>query len=230
MRGVLSINQSNFYSANIPSEATLNRATAMLGVQMQNRWSSSITSMGHQACWCLRGKGQVKEMSPGVSCHWAGLCWGYWDYRNLIDWLKVATEMAKQTDRREVVPKRWSTRVQSYCTCVGLDPRDRQTNSFVWSKWTGWEWWGKHGVKINRLLFMKHFESQQTDLEQYSKFYRQPMKGIKQWNTASKWRWFRHDAGQSILNMLKFSEVSVRDTIQKWIAIIKMTRHKISWK
>ena len=35
---------------------------------------------------------------------------------------------AERTDRqREVVPKRRGTRVKSSCTCVGLEPKDRQT-------------------------------------------------------------------------------------------------------
>ena len=33
---------------------------------------------------------------------------------------------------------------------------------------TGWEEWSKHGAKINRLLFMKHFVGQQTNFDQYS--------------------------------------------------------------
>ena len=52
------------------------------------------------------------------------------------------------------------------------------------------------------------------------------MKGMKQWNTASKWRWLRHQASQSLLNTLKFGEVSVHDTIPKWIAVIETTGHK----
>ena len=129
----------------------------------------------------------------------------------------------------EVVPKRRDTRVKSSCTCVGLDPRDWQT-IIVWSQWKGWKWCGKHRVKINRLFFTQGFVGQQIDLKQYSKPYWQPMKGTKQWNTASKWRRLCHQAGQSILNTLKFVEVSVRDTIQKWIAIIEMTGHKSSCK
>ena len=47
------------------------------------------------------------------------------------------------------------------------------------------------------------------------------MKGTKQWNTAGKRKWLCYNLGQSILNPLKLAEVSVRDTIQKWIAIIR---------
>ena len=39
-----------------------------------------------------------------------------------------------------------------------------------------------------------------------------------------------YNTGQSILHTLKFGEVSVRDAIQKWIAIIETTGHKSSCK
>ena len=42
-------------------------------------------------------------------------------------------------------------------------------------------------MKINMLFVIKGFEGQQTDLEQYSKPYWQPMKGTKQWNSAGKY-------------------------------------------
>ena len=130
------------------------------------------------------------------------------------------------TDRQwHIVPERQGIRVKSSCACVRLDPGDSQTDSFAWSQWTGWEWWGKHGGKINRLLFIKRFLGQQPDLEQYSKFYWQPVKGTKQWNIVSE-KWFCYNKGQSILNTRKFGEVSVRNTIQKWIAIFEMTGHK----
>ena len=53
------------------------------------------------------------------------------------------------------------------------------------------------------------------------------MKGTKLWNTASKWRWLCHNAGQSIVNMLKLDKVSVPDTWQKWIAIIETAGHNL---
>ena len=93
--------------------------------------------------------------------------------------------------QREVVPQRQGTRVKGSFACVVWDTRDQQTNSFAWSQWMGWKRCGKHGVEINRLFFMKTFGGQQTDLEQCSKFYWQPMKGTKQWNTASKRRWLQ---------------------------------------
>ena len=132
--------------------------------------------------------------------------------------------------QQEVVPKRQSTRVKSSCTCVGLDPRDWRTIILVWSQWMGWEWWGEHGVKINRLFFTQGFVGQSMDPEQYSKPCWQPMKRMKQENTAGKWRRLCLQAGQSILNMLKPCEVNVGDTIQKWIAIIEMTENTEIWQ
>ena len=105
------------------------------------------------------------------------------------------------TDRqRQVVPRKWGTRMISSCTRVGLDPRDWQTIIVVRSQWTGWKRCSKQGVKINRLFFTQGFVGQQIGLKQYSKPYWQPMKGTKQWKTASKWRRLCHQAGQSILN------------------------------
>ena len=112
----------------------------------------------------------------------------------------------------EVGPERQGTRVKSSCTCFGLDPRDWQTNAFAWSQWKGWEWWGKHGVKINRLLFMKRFIGQQTDLEQNSNFFTGNQ--WREWSseTVSKRRQLCHNMGQSILNMLWLADVSVCNT------------------
>ena len=70
------------------------------------------------------------------------------------------------TDKQwEVVPKAKGTSVKCPRACVGLDPMDQQSDSFVWSLWAGWEWCSKQGVKINRLFFTKNFVDQQTDLE-----------------------------------------------------------------
>ena len=101
--------------------------------------------------------------------------------------------------RRQVVPKRRDTTVKSSCTSIGLDPRDWQTIIIVWSLWTTMNRCGKHGVKINSLFFMQGFVGRQIDLKKYSKLHWQPMKGTKQWNTASKWRRHCHKAGQLIL-------------------------------
>ena len=46
--------------------------------------------------------------------------------------------------------------------------RDKQNDSFVWSQWKGWKWWGKHWVKKNRLFLTKSSAGQQTDLEHHS--------------------------------------------------------------
>ena len=80
-------------------------------------------------------------------------------------------------DRRwKIIQKRRDTRVKSSYARVGLDPMDQQTNSFVWSQWTGCEWWSKHGVKINMLFFMKCFVGQQIILNNILHF------------TGSQWR------------------------------------------
>ena len=68
-------------------------------------------------------------------------------------------------------------------------------------------------MKINRLFFIQGFVGQQTDLKQYSKPYWQPRKGTNQWNTVSKWKSLCHQGGQSIVNALRFGEVSAHDTI-----------------
>ena len=133
----ISIKQSNLYSANVPGEAKLSGATAksMFNNELE-KTPSSVTSTDHRACWRLWRKGQVKEIY--LQTFLEGSNWNGWMDRQ---W--------------EVVPKRRSTRVKSSCGCVGLDPRDRQTNTFVWSQWMVWEWCGKHGVKINRLYFLQ---------------------------------------------------------------------------
>ena len=153
------IYQSINQSINQISIAPLSQAKPSLVAWQPNRCSTAKLmkqfrniSEGHRACWCLWGTGQVKEMC--LQMFLEGSNWNGW--------------MGRQ---REVVQKRQGTRVKSSCACVGLVPRDRQTNSLVWSQWTEWEWCGKHGVKINRLVFMKRLVGQQTDLEQYSKFH-----------------------------------------------------------
>ena len=60
--------------------------------------------------------------------------------------------------------------MKSPCTCACLDTRDRQTDSSDLSVWDGSDA-ASMGVKVNGLFFMKHFVGQQTDLEQYSKYY-----------------------------------------------------------
>ena len=89
---------------------------------------------------------------------------------------------------------------------------------------------GKHGMKINRLFFMQGIVGQQIDLKKYSKPHWQPMKGTKQWNTASKWMRLCHQVSQLILYTLKPCEVNVSNTIQKWIAVIEIAGHESSCK
>ena len=132
-----SINQSiNFYSASIPGKARLSGATAKSVFNSKNRGNSSVTSTGHGEWRYLWGKGQIKEMRLPIylqDSNWTG--WTDWQW--------------------EVVPKRPGTRVKSFSTSIGLDPRDWQTIIIAWSQWTGRNRCGKHGVKINRLFFSR---------------------------------------------------------------------------
>ena len=142
--------------------------------------------------------------------------------------MKVATEMAERTDSSSLFQRDGSQEWQALgpvlvCT-LGTD----RLLVNVQSEWVGWKWYGKLGVKGKRLYFMKHLLGQQINLEQYSKPYCQPMKGMKRRKTAGKWRRFCHQAGQLILNTLQPCEVNVRDTMQKWIAIIKANGHESS--
>ena len=104
--------------------------------------------MAATGCWVcrgLRGEGRDKELYRKMFLegrNWNGWTEGQW----------------------QVVPERRGTRVNSSCACVVLDPRDWQTNSFAWCQWMGWELWGKHGMKVNRLLFMKRFVGQKLIL------------------------------------------------------------------
>ena len=134
----------------------------------------------------------------------------------LIQIFLKGSNWAGWTDRqRQVVPKRWGTKVKSSSTCIGLDPRDWQTVIIVWSQWTGRNRCGKHGVKINRLFFPQGFEGQQIDLKQYSTPYWQPMVTITNGNykvylcvRAS----FGTDSGGPCLRVvliLKFSKTDV---------------------
>ena len=50
-----SINQSNFYSVNIPQRSQTQWRNSQISVQQQNQGNSSITSKGHRACWYLWG-------------------------------------------------------------------------------------------------------------------------------------------------------------------------------
>ena len=147
-----SINQSNFYSANIPGQVS---------VQQKNRGNRSVTSAGHGDWRYLWGKGQNKEMCLQIFLE--GSNWTGWMDR-----------------QRQVVPKRRGTRVKSSSTSIGLDPRDWQTIIIVWSQWTGRNQCSQRGMKINRLFFTQGFVGQQIDLKQYSKPYWHPLKGTKQ--------------------------------------------------
>ena len=154
-----------------------------------------MASTGCQVCQCLRGAGQVKDMY--LQMFREGSNWYGWRVR-----------------QQQVVPESRGTRMKSSCAFAGLDPRDWQTKLYIWYQWMEWEWWGKHGVKINRLLFMKRFAGPQTDLEQYSQIDWQPMKGMTQWNTVSERRWLCNDTGESILSTFSSSSTMISSSRQ----------------
>ena len=64
---IFSINQWNFYSINTPRKSQAQCPTSRISIYQQNRWSSSLTSMSHQVCWCLWGIGQGKRVSWDIS-------------------------------------------------------------------------------------------------------------------------------------------------------------------
>ena len=64
--------------------------------------------------------------------------------------------MTEWTDSGRLL-QRDGVRVKSSYTSIGLDPRDWQTIIIVWSQWTGRKRCGKHGVKVNRLIFTQGF-------------------------------------------------------------------------
>ena len=134
-----SINQWNFYHANFPAKPgsvaqQLNRCSTAKSVKQFHNIN------GHSGVVQSRGGGEEVKSKRRVS-----RCF-----------FKVATDMAQRIDSERFF-QRDGAQEWKLLPCVGLDPRHRQTNSFLWSQCTGWMWCGKHGVKINRLLFIKGF-------------------------------------------------------------------------
>ena len=112
-----SINQSNFYSANIPAEDRLSGATTKSVFNSNIEETVSVTSTGHGQWPYLWGGGwgQIKEICLQIFLE--GSNWTGWMDR-----------------QRQVVPKRLGTRVKISSTSIGLDPRDWQTIIIVWSQ------------------------------------------------------------------------------------------------
>ena len=145
------------HSHSIPTLLSINQSIKFLKSQyprciQAQRWRSGFSvfnnkieeavpwcaSMVYRAYWCLLGKGKVKEMLS-------------WD----ASWSFQPKRLNRQTERgclKEKGP--W---VKCSCTCVALDPRDWQNNSFVWFQCPEREWWGKHEVNIDRLFFHEDF-------------------------------------------------------------------------
>ena len=106
-----------FLGANIPnvtslSGTKLNQSSAAKSMKQFNNInapSGVLVSMGN---------GQVKETCLGT----------------LPEGCKRHGWMERQ---QGVVPKGRGAVVQGSCTCIGLDPREQQSDSFVWFQWTG---------------------------------------------------------------------------------------------
>ena len=166
--GALSINQSiKLLCRQYPWQSQAQWHDSQISVQQQNRGNSSITWTGHGEWRYLWGKGQIKEMCLQIFLE--GSKWAGW------------------TDRqREVVPKRWGTRLKSYSTSIGLDPRDWQI-IIVWSQWTGRNQCSQHGMKINRLFFTQGFVGQQIDLCcQNYQIWREQWLWLQEWLSSRK--------------------------------------------
>ena len=153
-----SINQSNFYSANIPGEARLSGTTATSRKQFRNinRPWEVMVSMG--------GKAESKRCV----------------FRYF---LKVGTEMAERTDSGRLFQRDGAQEWKALAPVLVLTLGTDKTIIIVWSQWTGRNWCGKHGVKINWLFFTQGFVGQQVDFKKYSIPYWHPMKGTKQYTS-----------------------------------------------
>ena len=191
------INQSNFYSPNIPSEVKLSDAIA------ESVFNGKIdeTVPWHQraiVCAGVEG-GKAKSKRCLFTC-----------------FLKAATEMAEQTHSDRLFQRdgmqEWKALGPVLVLTLGtdklillLDLSERDGSDGA-----------RHGVKINRLLFMKHFVGQQSDLvlNNILNFtgnqWRERSSGtlwVKGGDFVTTWAsWF--------WTHLKFGEVSVCDTKQ----------------
>ena len=168
-----SINQSNFYISPVEPRSVVQQLSQCSTTKSKKQFRNIKGSSGMLVTMGKRPSHRDGTLMFLEDSNWNGWTHGHW----------------------EVIPKRRSTRVQSSCTCVGLDPRDWQTIIFVQSQWVRWEWCGKHGEKINKLFFTQGFVGQQIDLEQYLNL------------TGNQWRerssatlQLCHQVDQSILN------------------------------
>ena len=133
-----SINQSNFYSANIPGEARLSGATAKSVFNSKIEENSSVTSTGHGEWRYLWGKAKSKRCV-------------------FTYFLKVATELAERTDSARLFQRDGAQEWKALAPALVLTLGDWQTIIIVWSQWTGRDRCSQHGMKINRLFFHTGF-------------------------------------------------------------------------
>ena len=100
-----SVNQSAFYSANIPHEARLSGATA------ESVFNSNINETVTQHERAIRCAGVYGREAKSMRCA-------------LRCFLKVATEVAAWTDSGRLFQREAGARLKSSCICVGLNPGD----------------------------------------------------------------------------------------------------------
>ena len=133
-----SINQSNFYSANIPGEARLSGATAesVFNSKIEETVPLNQQAMGSDGIY--GGKTESKRCV----------------FRYF---LKVATELAERTDSGRLFQRDGAQEWKALAPVLGLDPRDWQTIIIVWSQRTGGNRCSQHGMKINRLFFTQGY-------------------------------------------------------------------------
>ena len=87
-----SLNQSNFYSTNIPGEAKFSGMTAKSSVHQQNRGNSSVTSTGHEIAWkwCgfrLHHQSLSFKTTLCVTQRW--FQWGFTVTNFVASWLQI---------------------------------------------------------------------------------------------------------------------------------------------
>ena len=103
----------------------------------------------------------------------------------------------------------WSVRCSIGCKSDMLSVCTQRTDGVIALRdLNGLEWFS-----YNSLLIKCCIGHQTHNFE----FDWQSVKGRQQWNTASIWWWLCENTHQSILDMLKFGEVLVCNSRQKWI-------------
>ena len=136
--------------------------------------------------------------------------------------LKVATEVAERTDSGRLFQREGVHELKAPCASVGLDPRDGQSDSSLWSQWAWWKRNGNQGAKVNGLLVMKRLTKQILKWTLYVT--------DSQWKECSS-ETLRVNGGdfvttrsKTVQNTLQLGQVSFRNPRQNCITVIKTAR------